>query len=79
MEASVRKVKESCWWVWTPYKRMWLWELLAVGGGKEIFTRKGKKEEATGQIQLVSGPEPPPPGFLIQGKVVGYMEARVHA
>ena len=44
---------------------MWLWELLAVGAGKEFFTRKGKKEEATGQTHLVSGPEPPPSGFLI--------------
>ena len=44
--------------------------MLAVGRGKKIFTRKGKKEEPAGHIQLVSRPEPPPPGFLIQGKVV---------
>ena len=55
---------------------MWLWELLAVGRGKKIFTRKGEKEEATGQIHLISRPEPPPPGFLIQGKVVGHMAER---
>lgn len=66
----VRKAKESYWWVRTPFERMRLWKLLAVRIGKKIFARKGEKDEPTGQIHLVTRPEPPAPIFLFQGQVV---------
>ena len=50
--------------------------IVSSGKRQENLHPKGEEEEPTGQKHLISRPEPPPAGFLIQGKVVGHMAAR---